>query len=101
MAFLNENGIKNLWLHKKNINVTNETINPNDFLFDMLYKGASKCYLEWEECVEYSEGTFVLYNNVLYKVVKEHTSQSDSTPDVADTMFVKFIDFNNHEIYKQ
>ena len=79
----------------------NETLKPSKFLIDMLNKAARKRHSEWCEGVEYTKGAFVIYNNVLYRVIQEHTSHPDSTPDVAESLFAKAIDFDNKVIYKQ
>lgn len=42
--------------------------------------------------VEYTKGQRVLYNNVLYKVLTNHTSQESWTPETAPSLFVKVID---------
>ena len=41
----------------------------------------------WQEGVEYTEGCNVIYNNVVYKVIQPHTSTSECTPDVNESMF--------------
>lgn len=44
---------------------------------------------KWQEGVLYEVGYKVRYNDVLYKVIQEHTSQSDWTPDVAVSLFAR------------
>ena len=44
---------------------------------------------KWQEGVLYEVGYKVRYNDVLYKVIQEHTSQSDWTPDVAASLFAR------------
>lgn len=48
----------------------------------------------WEEGVTYSEGNRVKYKDKLYKVLQDHTSQSDWTPDTASSLFVEISDPN-------
>ena len=48
--------------------------------------------------VEYTKGQRVLYNNVLYKVLTDHTSQESWTPETAPSLFVKVIDSISGEI---
>ena len=48
--------------------------------------------------VEYKEGQRVLYNGVLYKVVKDHTSQETWKPDVTPSEYVKVISSISGEI---
>ena len=43
----------------------------------------------WEVGVEYKVDFKVRYNDVVYKVLQDHTSQEDWTPDVAVSLFVK------------
>lgn len=44
-------------------------------------------YPAWKVGVEYKNGDRVLYNEVLYKILTEHTSQEDWTPDVAASLW--------------
>lgn len=48
-------------------------------------------YPAWREDVVYVVGERVLYNDILYKVLQEHTSQADWTPDVAVSLFAKVL----------
>lgn len=48
-------------------------------------------YPVWKENVNYVIGDRVLYNEVLYKVLQSHTSQTDWTPDVAASLFAKVL----------
>ena len=48
----------------------------------------------WKEGVTYSEGNRVQYKDKLYKVLQDHTSQSDWTPDTASSLFVEISDPN-------
>lgn len=48
-------------------------------------------YPTWRAEAEYAVGDRVLYNDVLYKVLQEHTSQVDWTPDVATSLFAKVL----------
>ena len=43
----------------------------------------------WEVDRYYEQDYRVRYDGVLYKVLQEHTSQSDWTPDVAVSLYVK------------
>ena len=44
---------------------------------------------KWEVGKEYVKDERIRYENVLYKVLQNHTSQSDWTPDIAVSLFVK------------
>lgn len=48
-------------------------------------------YPEWKEGVTYITGERVLYKEVLYKVLTNHASQADWTPDVAVSLFAKVL----------
>lgn len=48
-------------------------------------------YPDWDEEEEYEINNRVLYNNVLYKVIQEHTSQATWTPDVSVSLFTKVL----------
>lgn len=49
-------------------------------------------YDEWNgDSVEYETGKRVRYNNVLYKVLQDHTSQDDWTPDQTPSLFEKVL----------
>lgn len=43
----------------------------------------------WEVGVEYKADFKIRYNGVMYKVLQDHTSQEDWTPDVAVSLYVK------------
>ena len=46
----------------------------------------------WKVDVAYLKDDRVRYNDTLYKVLQPHTSQSDLTPDVAVSLFVRIDD---------
>lgn len=48
-------------------------------------------YPTWKADTDYQIGDRVIYNNVLYKVLQAHTSQSDWTPDVAVSLFAEVL----------
>lgn len=48
-------------------------------------------YPTWREGIAYTTNTRILYNEVLYKVLLDHTSQADWTPDVAVSLFTKVL----------
>lgn len=52
---------------------------------------APAVYPAWKEDVAYSVDERVLYNDILYKVITEHTSQADWTPDVSASLFAKVL----------
>ena len=58
---------------------------------DELALSVPMLYPAWREGVEYAVDYRVLYNDVLYKVVQAHTSQTDWTPDAAASLFAKVL----------
>lgn len=52
----------------------------------------SELYPEWSgDGVSYKTGTRLNYKGILYKVLQEHTSQSDWAPDAASSLFAKVL----------
>jgi hypothetical protein len=52
---------------------------------------AVNLFPKWEVGQSYAPGIKVRYNDILYSVLTAHTSQSDWTPDVAPSLFVKVL----------
>ena len=48
-------------------------------------------YPAWRSGVDYVTGLRILYDNTLYKVLQDHTSQNDWTPDAASSLFAKVL----------
>lgn len=48
-------------------------------------------YPAWRPEVEYKVGNRVLYNDVLYKVLQDHISQEEWTPEAAPSVFAKVL----------
>ena len=48
-------------------------------------------YDDWEVGVKYEVGTYIRYEEVLYKVITAHKSQSDWTPTSASSLFAKVL----------
>lgn len=48
-------------------------------------------YPEWRSGVDYVTGQRVLHGGVLYKVLQDHTSQDDWTPDAAPSLFARVL----------
>lgn len=56
-------------------------------------------YEHWNgESVSYKTGKRIRYNEVLYKVLQDHTSQSDWTPDVTPSLYAKILIENQNTI---
>ena len=43
----------------------------------------------WDVYVQYTAGTRVTYNNIVYKCLQNHTSQTDWAPDLAPSLWAK------------
>lgn len=52
---------------------------------------ASALYPKWKVGTDYQKDERVLYNDILYKVLTDHTSQADWTPDAAPSLFAKVL----------
>jgi hypothetical protein len=52
---------------------------------------AQAAYPMWKEGVDYTSGERVLYNKILYRVLQDHSSQIDWTPDKANSLFAKVL----------
>ena len=48
-------------------------------------------YPAWRSGVNYVTGQRVLHGGVLYKVLQDHTSQDDWTPDAAPSLFARVL----------
>ena len=55
-------------------------------------------YPVWKENTMYAAGDRVLYNDILYKVLQEHTAQEAWTPEVAHSLFAKVLIPDENEI---
>lgn len=50
------------------------------------------CFVEkWKAGISYVTGKRLKYNDVIYRVLQDHTSQDDWTPDVAPSLFSKIL----------
>ena len=52
---------------------------------------ASALYPKWKVGTDYQKDERVLYNDILYKVLTDHTSQTDWTPDTVPSLFAKVL----------
>lgn len=62
-----------------------ESANDTDAL------NAVALYPAWREGVEYKTGQRVRHDGTLYKILQDHTSQADWTPDAAPSLFAKVL----------
>ena len=63
----------------------------NQVTDDIVALEIQEFYDEWQEGVSYEVGRYLVYKNVLYKVLIAHTSQSDWTPDVSPSLFANVL----------
>lgn len=49
-------------------------------------------YPEWQTGIEYTKGKYLQYDSILYRVLQDHTSQADWTPDKAVSLYVNVAD---------
>lgn len=52
---------------------------------------ASALYPKWKVGTDYQKSERVLYNDTLYNVLTDHTSQTDWAPDAAPSLFAKVL----------
>lgn len=55
---------------------------------------------KWHEGVEYTTGDRITYEDVLYKVLQDHTSQADWTPSAAPSLFAEVLIPDDNIIYE-
>ena len=48
-------------------------------------------YPTWRSDTEYKTGIRLIHNDILYKVLQDHTSQADWTPDAAPSLYTKVL----------
>lgn len=63
----------------------------NQVTDDIVALSIQEFYDIWEVGVSYPVGRYITHNDILYKVLMEHTSQSDWTPDVSPSLFAKVL----------
>lgn len=69
-----------------------DLIKLRDIIADDVALTVSSVYPKWNGDGEaYTVGQRVLYNDILYKVLIDHTSQADWMPDVAPSLFAKVL----------
>ena len=59
---------------------------------------ASALYPKWKVGTAYQKDERVLYNDILYNALTDHTSQADWTPDAAPSLFAKVLIPDNNVI---
>lgn len=72
-------------------NFIRDLVKMRGSVIDDIALDAPAVYPSWKEDTEYTTGQRVLYNEVLYKVLQDHTSQATWTPDVSASLFAKVL----------
>ena len=81
----------------KEIEAKEESLNKigkivaNQITDDAVALSIKEFYDEWQEGVTYKVNQYVMYKEVLYKVLTEHNSQASWTPDVSPSLFAKVL----------
>ena len=63
----------------------------NQVVDDAVALTISEFYDEWIPNAKYEVGRYLLYKNVLYKVLQAHTSQDSWMPDVTASLYAKVL----------
>ena len=63
----------------------------NQVTDDVVALSIQEFYDIWVVGVLYPVGRYITHNDILYKVLTEHTSQADWTPDVSPSLFAKVL----------
>lgn len=63
----------------------------NQITDDAVALSIQEFYDIWGVGILYPVGRYVTYNDILYKVIIEHTSQADWTPDMSPSLFAKVL----------
>ena len=81
----------------KEIEAKEESLNKigkivaNQVVDDVVALSIKEFYDEWQEGVTYKVNQYVMYKEVLYKVLTEHNSQASWTPDVTASLYAKVL----------
>lgn len=92
-----ENISDSLFCYLVNIKAKEESLNKIGKLFanqvvdDAVALSIQEFYDVWSVGITYEVGRYLLYKNVLYKVLQAHTSQETWTPDVAASLYAKVL----------
>ena len=93
-----DNGINIKLIAKvKEIEAKEESLNKigkivaNQVVDDVVALSIKEFYDEWQEGVAYKVNQYVMYKEVLYKVLTEHNSQASWTPDVTASLYAKVL----------
>lgn len=88
---------KKLIAKVKEIETKEESLNKigkivaNQVVDDVVALSIKEFYDEWQEGATYKVNQYVMYKEVLYKVLIEHNSQTSWTPDVTASLYAKVL----------
>ena len=85
MVKLDDVDAKEKSLHKIGKIVANQVTD------DIVALSIQEFYDIWEVGISYPVGRYITHNDILYKVLTEHTSQAEWTPDVSPSLFAKVL----------
>lgn len=63
--------------------------------------GVPELFPEWKADTQYKTDDRIRYEGILYKVLQDHTSQSDWTPDIAVSLYVAVPEPGTIPVWKQ
>lgn len=63
--------------------------------------GVPELFPEWKADTQYKKDNRIRYEGILYKVLQDHTSQSDWTPDIAVSLYVAVPEPGEIPVWKQ
>lgn len=66
-------------------------LTASEGLSDDVAIGVPELFSMWSDGAEYAAGTRVRYEGTLYKVLTDHTSQTDWTPDTASSLYARLL----------
>ena len=88
---------ESLFLKLEEVDAKEESLNKigkivaNQVTDDAVALSIQEFYDIWTVGVLYPVGRYITHNDILYKVLTEHTSQTDWTPDVSPSLFAKVL----------
>ena len=79
-------------MDKKRIQeIAKAIVSMRDAITDEQALTVQALYPVWKTDIAYVAGQRIMYNEVLYKALQDHTSQADWTPDAAASLFAKVL----------
>ena len=82
--------VKELEAKEESLNKIGKIV-ANQVVDDVIALSIKEFYDEWGEGIAYKVNQYVMYKEVLYKVLIEHNSQPSWTPDVTPSLYAKVL----------